>query len=577
MSVSTPPEFVVAFVFGPPCSGKTAVARRVASQAYFDYECPSDWLRVVRDSGEASAPLGRYTSCNYTFDTLDPLVTAHVFEAVASSQRLGAQGIVVDGFPRTQHQAHALLERLRPVAWRPLRLHLLHLTGVSLELSVYRSMTRQWVPAASHLVEVSDEYPHHHNLTEQEATKRYLVYESHARDMLRVLDAAATGTISLDAVTRTESQVATIALSLVRGGAEDGYGRVVAPDGIMVGGTEASPVDNALVTQACMDLVGLGDQRLRRRFVGSHPVSLQRVHLKSLESHPYLVSRKLDGDRVLLFFHGPASLWALKRNFDVHHHAIACDVNYSGTLLDAELLITGGGGISYCIIDALAFRGELLIRRPLLQRLEAVRALCPLLARILVARDVFLQRYYAMPDLRMIASGGSSGMLPHDPRFRTDGLVFTPQELPYRLGRDKNAYKWKPCDSNTADLMVLSLPPVSDGRIGLGVRKTYEEEEVADGSGATTTVSTSSDDSPQLVPVGHLVVPDELRPNAAALRLGSIVECTPTPGGRGRVWTFQRHRQDKSEPNAEWVFTRIVESIEENITLRELCALPGIR
>jgi len=138
-----------------------------------------------------------------------------------------------------------------------------------------------------------------------------------------------------------------------------------------------------------------------------------------------------------------------------------------------------------------------------------------------------------------------------------DGLVFTSPTLPYKAGRDKSLFKWKEASKNTVDLLYSTTS--GDGT--LHVRNTTATATAAD---ATTTMP--------LLAVGRLLCrsPDETYPENAILEcLAAVEDCS--------LWMCVRHRTDRSEPNADWVYRRVLESLRENITLEELCNLPGVR
>lgn len=79
--------------------------------------------------------------------------------------------------------------------------------------------------------------------------------------------------------------------------------------------TATSATEAAIVIQTAMRLCGLPDH-LSRRFPGAHPISLQREHLETLRRHRYAVSKKWEGERVMLLVL-ESSLFVLERNFGV--------------------------------------------------------------------------------------------------------------------------------------------------------------------------------------------------------------------------------------------------------------------
>jgi hypothetical protein len=56
---------------------------------------------------------------------------------------------------------------------------------------------------------------------------------------------------------------------------------------------------------------------------------------------------------------------------------------------------------------------------------------------------------------------------------------------------------------------------------------------------------------------------------------GAILECLYSR--EQRQWYCVKPRPDRSEPNADWVFRRVIDSLQEDITVKELCDLHGVR
>lgn len=163
-------------------------------------------------------------------------------------------------------------------------------------------------------------------------------------------------------------------------------------------------------------------------------MSLQREHFQQLQQHRYLVSRKLDGDRTQLLIHR-GRLWILLRNFQVFRsHWFQEFLRWESTLLDSEWIQTSS---SSCVIDCLVCRGDpRTMQYPILRRLHECRRLLPLISRLILnGGSVHVQRYYALQDLRFLMQSK-----PLDDSA-TDGIVFTPQSLPYHPGRDNDMFK----------------------------------------------------------------------------------------------------------------------------------------
>lgn len=343
--------------------------------------------------------------------------------------------LVVDGYPRTKYQLNHL-----PKTCSNQRFYTISLDKVSIEESVRRTLQRQWTPPHGSLPENDDETSgDYYVVTRADAEKRYRVYQS---------------TISPETSESTISIDASVSASLVQSQAKHWLETlpsllVALPKEPAVMQT-ASPLETAQVIQQTMQLACMRNNQ-QRRFIGSHPVSLQRCHFSALDNGNYLISRKWDGERQLLLLHA-GHVWMLMRNFDVLKSRWAAEIatdDWDNSLLDVEWLPNSG---TVCIIDCIAIGGENVGHRTLLQRLNQGRKLTKILPEIVpTIKQCRLQRYYSMADFRFVAttpvqSGGD----------RCDGFVFTAQDRPYHIGRDSNMFKFKPPEENTVDLMLFS-------------------------------------------------------------------------------------------------------------------------
>lgn len=540
-------SFIAVFVTGPPCAGKSLVSRHLAASYGLEYCSPGDWLRIVRDR---AGHLGCYIQQNYTYGCLDPLVTDYVLCKIREAIQLH-NGIVIDGFPRTQYQASVL-----PSLCLNMRFLVLNLANVTADESARRAVTRAWTaPFGSVSSEAeaggSEAAEPYHAITPEDAHKRYNVYDAHSESLLATLQSLS-ALHNIDAASDVDFLLEQAQETL------DSSQGVLIPtpmpgEHAALGLTPATSMESAVVIQATMSLAGL--THAHRRFVGSHPVSLQREHLAQLVKHRYLASRKMDGERTLLLVMS-GRLWVLKRNFQVFRSRWCLELlPHEATLLDAELIYKSN---SCCVIDAMsAAAGSAppeapLSMHPILRRLDAVRHLVPLLPPLLGCASAFMQRYYALADLRAMAQQVS--VLPNSEQ-ETDGIILTPQSLPYHWGRDANAYKWKPLHYNTVDVTFFG----GGGSLEVFVRK-------GDGAGGETAY----------LSVGCISEQDYLSlPRPIPENVGIVLEVLPA--NEAATWRVIKARGDKTDCNADWVYSRILASIRENITIEELCNLEGVR
>ena len=278
----------------------------------------------------------------------------------------------------------------------------------------------------------------------------------------------------------------------------------------------------------------------------AHPISLERTHIPNLTQHPYLVSIKYDGTRYLVLVRA-GRVWMMGRNLVVWRgrwdDAL---LDWENTLVDVELVRSANGAMACVVIDALAVRGRNLIHEPVLSRLASVRRFVGGVLGTHFPGGATAQRYYDIADMRCALRLTRARV-----GYPSDGMVFTPASLPYRHGRDMNMFKWKPAEMNSVDLRY------NGGRLYV------------------------SDDNERVdeIDFGGLVE-DETVPDW--LYDGAVVECRGVvlyapPDEKLNQWRPLKARDDKSEPNAQWVAKRVILSIRENITEPELVRLPRVR
>ncbi len=144
-----------------------------------------------------------------------------------------------------------------------------------------------------------------------------------------------------------------------------------------------------------------------------------------------------------------------------------------------------------------------------------------------------------------------------------DGLVFTPRLDPYVPGTCTRLLKWKPARLNTVDF-----------RVSVGLRH-------ADTGAAVIKLLVMAHGKHKFY--GFL---GSLKDGAATPELpeGAVVECRYDPEAHTQTfdeaghalelqpggWVFLRIRKDKANANAEHVVTKIIESINDNVTQDEL-------
>ena len=548
--------FVVVFVIGPPYSGKTTLSTRLSDALGCNLASPQKWLQVQRHRPTA---FGTYVTNNYSYECLNPLVADYVTMEVNAAKQTQTS-LVVDGYPRTAYQAKGLAEMCSDTPFCVLEIgEESLLERRSFDVVLKRAIDRdQWKYAAGRRTMAS---------THEAVSFQLDAYWTHASE-LRQYTASSRLLLSEDEAWHRDAgelfaQAAERALGTA---AFDTCGGPAGRDCFVA----ATACESAAIIQFCQDamssqLATVGaSATTSRRFCGTHPVSLQRVHLSRLIEHPYLVTHKLDGERLLMVVRA-GRVWTLRRNFEVSKSvgasATLLQPPHDGTIFDVESCSGGdggGGGPSYFHVLDCPVLNHLCGDTHVLRRIHASRPVMrELNGGVLSGVVLKPQSYYSRADLRFLHCVAEKG-------GAKDGLVFTPRSLPYRIGRDSNMYKYKPPHLNTVDLQLF------DANTGAGV-VLYAKD-------------TSSKEASPPVPFGVLGVAmgDDATREASAMvdRIGfAIVECRPCGGSGGdpRRWEVVHVRTDRCEPNALWVADRVVASIEENITLQELLSMRGVR
>jgi len=327
----------------------------------------------------------------------------------------------------------------------------------------------------------------------------------------------------------------------------------VSPSVLELGGSRfhqvAEPDHTPLIAalRACMGAPPQEHNREHRAFPGANPVSIERCHFAQLTGETYWVAEKTDGMRYLLFctVHNTRKLCLLvDRKLCMYvaglHMPTAC---YQGSVLDGEVALNKStGGWDYLIFDGAAVSGVPLARQPFLRRLQYIAACFedfsppppqPLRLRI--------KRFFPVATSWADFKEHYEHVVP--PVFKTDGLIFTPDDCPYVYGRHLRQFKWKAGPDNTIDFQVVESDP-DPSRLRLGIMD----------RGRVLNVATIERDSSEL---------------ARSLRSGDVVECERTAGN----WRPRMLRTDKSHPNDLLTYERTLVNIQEDIRLAEFDAL----
>lgn len=342
------------------------------------------------------------------------------------------------------------------------------------------------------------------------------------------------------------------------------------------------PVDDANFIEdmkaRLWDLLGW-PRRRNVAFPGSQPVSFARSHLygELLHDH-YYVCEKSDGVRYLLYFTAPFdkhTAYLIDRNFkvrEVENFAIPNRDHrslHTDTLLDGELVVISkkeGEDSSdkdqkkqdaevrfeFLIFDCLMVNGQSVVNKDLQSRLT--HAQNDIAGPLKSIKDpmitLTLKKMWKPYSIAQILEIEIPKQI-----HGNDGLIFTPVDDPYMPGTCDRILKWKPSDLNTVDFQLRIDHDTRD------LEKKYD-----------------------LCVVGRNQIVEHFayhQPDPSLDELdGKILECSPIINQEiGELrWKYIRVRKDKTSANYFAVVTKILDSIRDNVTAKELiAAIPSIK
>ncbi|CAD27012.1 mRNA CAPPING ENZYME ALPHA SUBUNIT [Encephalitozoon cuniculi GB-M1] len=221
------------------------------------------------------------------------------------------------------------------------------------------------------------------------------------------------------------------------------------------------------------------EPRSRERFVGCHPVTLTLDNIGLLLNNDFLVCEKSDGVRALLLvteemgaFRG---YFYDRRNdfYELHTSFPFC----STVLVDGEVLLEDGTVATYAIFDCLIYEGVPQIAKNLYKRLGYAQMFVERMEKSM-ERTKTLQKededgrerkrvsieidsgessrihFYVK---QMLKSYGFWEIYKKIPELKhgNDGLIFTPADEPYSVGKRGAILKWKPASLNTIDFRAV--------------------------------------------------------------------------------------------------------------------------
>ena len=489
------------FFIGPPNSGKTYLANRLTARYLINHTRSSPG-NLLRQYAANKTPLGEYIVNNWNHKHLSPIVNEILSIEFAKSSRM-----VVDGYPRDMRE---VMHMPTLCASRPF---------IIIELICDEPLLRKRSEERQRNGDDSVEAfniriaSYYDNITAiREQLREWGVYYMMVNGGMGSVEQQIE---SIYSVVRTYD---TIVSSLIYKNPRS----TVIKKHI----STADAINSAIIIQKTLILSGA--VRRYQHFCGSHAMSLTRDRFEQIQSHAYVISKKLDGVRYLAVVH-ERRVWFMGRDFIVWSTRTVPELSgLENMLLDGEMVDD-----LFYVIDVIAVNGKTIINEELAKRFRVLHNAYDILSRTGITFKP--QSYYPLTSsLEMIVNEYEM----HDRAY--DGLVFTPAKLPYRLGIDRSSFKWKNIDRNTVDFLA------KDGKLWIQKIKPYELEAVAN--------------------IGTVIEEGEIVPHE-----NRIVECSWDYDHR--CWHILKIRTDKLKPNFDWVAQRIIQSISDRITIRDLLEL----
>ena len=278
-------------------------------------------------------------------------------------------------------------------------------------------------------------------------------------------------------------------------------------------------------------------------FPAPSPISVERIHFDQLNSHPYVVSPKADGERFILVTLGDRSV-LINRAFEETDIKFRFKKNaFEGTILDVEKI-----GNRILVFDAYQVNGEIIKDKGLDERLDRATALVKSVLK--TSKDPFkieMKPVFERDELEK--------SIKSDFGYETDGLIFTPKDEPARVGTHETMFKWKPLEKNTVDFQVVPSTRMHDCRqemiYGYDLYVQEHGKKICEAR------------------VPHDLVEPHWRPIMDAGKDHCLIlECEYIQG-EVNFWRPIGIRRDKMMPNARRTFQRTLVNIEEDIQWKE--------
>lgn len=313
--------------------------------------------------------------------------------------------------------------------------------------------------------------------------------------------------------------------------------------------------DEKISTKLQKYVLDFWPERKNNYFPAPQPVSLERRDLFKLKKFTYMVCVKSDGMRFLMVCLDN-KCYMVDRAFRFYKVEQDFEDNvYKGSVFDGELIKTknalGEEEWTYIVHDCISFAGKNTTKLTFTERYECVDTLVEMCwnqndgkkCSFNLQTKTFME-YSKIEDLIDTMNNESIN-------HNTDGIIFTPVNLPVGMHTQHTLFKWKPRELNTFDfkIMVNSIDIIA---------QVSEKRELTD----FASVDKSTENGKTFN--------DKLK-NIKEFKNGSIVECDYNEVTECYEPLFVR--TGKTHPNGIYTVDKTHLNIRENITIEELIKL----
>lgn len=265
-------------------------------------------------------------------------------------------------------------------------------------------------------------------------------------------------------------------------------------------------------------------------FPGPMAVSVTKVNLQNINSQPYMVCEKTDGERYIMFVtrigEKTKVVLFINRNLDMYLQSLYFeDSVYDNTIIDGEMIKPPNrtGIYLFMSFDLVCCCGVNIKKNKLTERLSELHKLLSTKYNPKANIKVHMKKFF---DVKQIDSAINT----MNKYYPSDGLIFTPVDLAVQENTHYTLLKWKPNDTidfvieSCGDTKYLSLTNLSD-------KKTKKIQKVV----------TPLDD-------------------------GVIVECEYVDS----EWIPNKPRPDKDRPNTTMTLERTMVTINDKINIQTI-------